>query len=210
MKMEEKTLSIRTLPSIRSIKRENWDRLLARDNPFLRWDWLDMLEQTGCVDRKTGWIPHHLIAEHGNETVAACPSYLKTHSMGEFVFDFEWARYASQIGIRYYPKILIGIPFTPATGPRFLTATGWDRKRLIQQIGRTLIKQARENQVSTVHVNFCLEDEKEALMDIGFIPRIGLQYHWQNRGYGSFADYLLRLRSDRRSEERRVGKECRL
>ena len=133
--------------------------------------------------------------------------YLKLHSMGEFVFDYEWAEVAHDLGIRYYPKMLVGIPFTPVTGIRFITDNQEDRRRLIQLMGQALIKVARDNKISSVHVNFCLGDEREALTQVGFIPRNGLQFHWQNRGYNSFDDYLSAFRSDRRNKIKRERRE---
>jgi uncharacterized protein len=93
--------------------------LIDNASPFLKWDWLDSLEQSGCVNEQTGWLPHHVVVEKGGVMVAACPMYLKLHSMGEFIFDYEWAEAAHHAGIQYYPKMLVGVPFTPATGHRF-------------------------------------------------------------------------------------------
>jgi predicted N-acyltransferase len=181
---------------------------LADDSsPFLKWDWLDSLEQAGCVNEQTGWSPHHLIAEQSGKIVAVCPMYLKVHSMGEFVFDYEWADAAHRLGISYYPKMLVGVPFTPVTGNRFLTVNGVERKQLIRLLGQALAKIAADNKISSVHVNFCLADEQETLEEVGFIPRAGLQFHWQNRRFGSFDDYLASFRSDRRNKIKRERRE---
>jgi len=173
----------------------------------MRWDWLDALEQSGCVSEKTGWHPHHLIVEREGEMVGGCPMYLKLHSMGEFVFDYEWAEAAHHLGIRYYPKMLVGVPFTPVTGSRFLTASGADRQELVRIMGRALMQIARDNQISSVHVIFCLGEEKAILEQLGFIPRAGLQFQWENRGYQSFDDYLNAFRSDRRTKIKRERRE---
>lgn len=202
-----KRLEIKIIRQIREVRRDDWDRLLHQSSPFMKWDWLDALEQTGCAQEQTGWLPHHIIVEKGGEIVGGCPMYLKLHSMGEFVFDFEWAEYAHQLGIKYYPKMLVGVPFTPVTGPRFLTGCHEDRKGLIQLMGQALMRVARDNKISSVHVNFCLGDEGEALRQIGFLPRISLQFHWQNRGYSSFDDYLSAFRSDRRTKIKRERRE---
>ena len=195
--------TIRIARAIKDIEPAAWDRLLAGGSPFLRWDWLDALEETGCVEEETGWVPHHLAVERAGELIGACPMYLKLHSMGEFVFDYEWAEFAHRLGIGYYPKMLVGVPFTPVTGPRFLTAPAADRPGLLRAMGRALAEIARDNKISSVHVNFCLEDEAEALGALGFTRRIGLQFHWENRGYGSFDDYLGSFRSDRRNKIKR-------
>ncbi len=139
--------------------------------------------------------------------VAACPMYLKLHSMGEFVFDWEWADAAQRVGIAYYPKILVGVPFTPVTGQRFLTAAGENREELVRFIGQALAKIATDNKISSVHVNFCMADEREALEAVGFIPRTGIQFHWQNRNFSSFDEYLGSFRSDRRNKVKRERRE---
>jgi predicted N-acyltransferase len=200
--MSEQT-TIKIARAIKEIKRGDWDRLLDHGSPFMKWDWLDALEQTGCIEEETGWLPHHLVVERAGEIVGACPMYLKLHSMGEFVFDYEWAELAHRLGINYYPKMLVGVPFTPVTGARFLTAPGTDRRSLLQLMGQALAQIAKDNKISSVHVNFCLEDEVEALEEVGFARRIGLQFHWENRGYGSFDDYLGSFRSDRRNKIKR-------
>ena len=109
--------------------------MAAGSSPFLKWDWLDSLEQSGCVNDKTGWLPHHIVVEKDGVLIGACPMYLKLHSMGEFVFDYEWAEAARHAGIQYYPKMLVGVPFTPVTGHRFLTTAGEDRASLIRFMG---------------------------------------------------------------------------
>src|SRR5712692_2951020 len=159
--------TVRIARAIKEVRREDWDRLLDQGSPFMKWDWLEALERTGCVEEETGWLPHHLIVEHAGEIVGACPMYLKLHSMGEFVFDYEWGELAHRLGIRYYPKILVGVPFTPVTGARFLTARGTDRRSLLQLMGKALAGIAKDNKISSVHVNFCLEDEAQALAVVG-------------------------------------------
>jgi predicted N-acyltransferase len=133
--------------------------------------------------------------------------YLKLHSMGEFVFDYEWADAAHRLGLQYYPKMLVGVPFTPVTGQRFLTADGNERPPLIRLMGQALAKVAVDNKISSVHVNFCLEDERQVLEEVGFMARSGLQFHWQNSGFSSFEDYLGSFRSDRRNKIKRERRE---
>jgi len=201
-------ISVRIVRKIADLGRDEWDSLAHGTTPFMSWDWLDSLEQSGCVDEQTGWLPHHVVAEKKSGLlVAACPMYLKLHSMGEFVFDYEWADAAHRAGIEYYPKMLVGIPFTPVTGHRFLTAAGEDRAALIRLLGQALAKIAADNKISSVHVNFCLADERDALEQIGFVPRMGIQFHWQNRNFNSFDDYLGSFRSDRRNKVKRERRE---
>ena len=200
-------VALRIVRKISDVERERWDALAGSASPFLKWDWLDSLEQSGCVNEETGWLPHHVVVEKGDALVAACPMYLKLHSMGEFIFDYEWADAAHHAGIQYYPKMLVGVPFTPATGHRFLTVEGEDRPQLIRFMGQALAKIAADNKISSVHVNFCLADEREALEQVGFFPRMGIQYHWQNRNFTSFDDYLNSFRSDRRNKVKRERRE---
>jgi len=200
-------IALRVMRKIAEVERQRWDGLAGDASPFLKWDWLDSLEQSGCVNEETGWVPHHIIVEKGTQLIAACPMYLKLHSMGEFVFDYEWADAAQRSGIQYYPKMLVGVPFTPVTGRRFLTADGEDREALIRFMGQALAKIAADNKISSVHVNFCLADERQALEAVGFLPRHGIQYHWQNRNFKSFDDYLASFRSDRRNKVKRERRE---
>src|SRR6185369_4339534 len=145
---------------------------------------------------------HHLVAERGGRLIGACAMYLKLHSMGEFVFDYEWAEFAHRLGIQYYPKLLVGVPFTPVTGARFL-ASAEGRANVVTMMGRALAEIARKNNISSAHVNFCREDEAAALAEVGFVRRIGLQFHWENHGYETFDDYLKCFRSDRRNKIKR-------
>lgn len=190
------------------VSREAWDALLGDNpSPFLRWDWLSLLEETGCAVESSGWVPHHALLFREELLVGACPMYMKLHSMGEFVFDHDWALFAERLGIAYYPKLLVGIPFTPVAGPRFLTAQSEDRPALLSLMGRMIAKLVVENGISSAHVNFCREDETKALEKIGYLRRVDIQFHWQNRGYRDFEDFLQDLRSGRRNKIRRERKE---
>jgi len=199
--------TVRVVRKAAEVERADWDALVGGGTPFMKWDWLDSLEQSGCVNEKTGWLPHHLVVQKGNKLVAAAPMYLKLHSQGEFVFDYEWAEAAHHAGIQYYPKMLVGVPFTPVTGHRFLTAQGEDRPQLIRFMGQALAKIAADNKISSAHVNFCIDDERNALEEVGFLTRTGIQFHWQNRGFKSFDDYLASFRSDRRNKVKRERRE---
>ena len=186
---------------IRDVPREDWNALLAPDDsPFLDWDWLWAMEESKSAARNTGWSPFHLIVRIGPERkiAAACPLYLKSHSQGEFVFDHGWADAAERAGISYFPKLLVGVPFTPHTGRRFLVASEYDRTRMVQVLGRALLQLCSDNKLSSVHVNFCAPEEAAALAEVGFAERLGYQYHWINAGFATFDDYLAQLKSKRR------------
>ncbi len=191
------------ISGVREIDPKEWNDLVGDESPFLEWEWLASMEDAGAVGEDTGWLPRPLVARENGRLVAACPVYIKGHSEGEFVFDYAWADAAYRAGIRYYPKLLVGVPFTPVTGSRFLIAQGLDRSLYIRQIGEILQQVCEEHGFSSVHVNFCRPDEIAPLEEAGFAPRVGVQYHWANRSYGDFADYLSQFRSKRRNQIQR-------
>lgn len=200
-------LQVKVLQGMQDVAREQWDALVGGGSPFLEWDWLASMEESRCVTPRTGWQPQHLTVFEDDRIVAACPLYLKGNSMGEFVFDHSWADAAERAGISYFPKLLVAAPFTPATGVRFLTAPGSDRPTLIRALGQTLQEVCQQNKISSVHVNFCLEDETEVLENLGYLKRVGLQYQWLNHGYRAFDDYLAHFRTKRRNQIKREMRE---
>jgi predicted N-acyltransferase len=191
------------LEGVRQIARDEWNRLVGEDSPFLEWEWLASLEEAGCLGAESGWAPRPLVVRENGRLVAACPLYVKGHSEGEFVFDWSWADAAYRAGIEYYPKLLVGVPFTPVSGGRLLTAPGENRAECLATLAVALRELCREQRLSGAHVNFCRDDERDALAASGFLPRLGLQYHWHNADYRSFDDYLTHLRSKRRNQIRR-------
>ena len=194
---------------ISELPRAEWDALVAGGSPFLEWDWLASLEQSGAVCSAAGWTPRPMIARRDGRLVAACPLYVKGNSEGEFVFDFAWADAALRSGIRYYPKLLVGVPFTPVTGERVLVAAGEDRAAWLRRFGEALRETCAEAGLSSVHVNFCPPGDLAPLEDAGFVPRLGIQYHWRNESYTSFGDFLSRFRSKRRNQILRERREVR-
>jgi uncharacterized protein len=200
-------LQVKVIQSMHEVERDSWDALVGDGSPFLEWDWLAALEEARCAVPKTGWQPQHLALYDDSRLLAACPLYLKSHSMGEFVFDHSWADAAHRAGIEYYPKMLVAPPFTPATGVRLLTAPGTDRRAFIRLLGQTLQEVCEQNSLSSVHINFCLADEAEVLEEMGYLKRVGLQYQWLNHGYRTFEDYLAHFRSKRRNQIKREMRE---
>ncbi len=195
------------LESVAELPREEWNALVGDETPFLEWEWLASLEEAGCVGGNTGWAPRPLVAREGGRLVAACPLYVKGNSEGEFVFDWGWADAAQRAGIAYYPKLLVGAPFSPVTGARFLTAPGEDRREWIRRFALALQELCAANELSSIHVNFLLEEEREELAATGFLLRSGFQYHWRNRSFASFGDYLASLTSKRRNQVKRERRE---
>ncbi len=189
------------------VRPEVWDALVPPSEPFLRWGWLASLEESGCVGGRSGWRAQHLTLWQEERLVAACPLYLKTNSEGEFVFDHGWAEAAERAGLAYYPKLLVGVPFTPAVGRRFLVAPELARDGVIRALGQALRELCDEHELSSVHVNFCDDDEARALREVGFEERLGFQYRWRNRGYREFDDWLGALRHQRRKAVRREQRE---
>ncbi len=197
-------LSIEVVPGVLGVAAQAWDHLLAPDDPpFLQHRFLASLERAQTVHPDTGWIPRFALVYRGSALVAAAPAYIKLHSQGEFIFDHAWANFAQRYGIRYYPKLLIGVPFTPVTGRRLLTAPGEPRAELLTLLGQALIQVAQAFELSSVHVNFARSDEVKVLESLGYLPRLTLQYHWRRRDDQNFEDYLGRFTSKRRNQLKR-------
>ena len=203
-------VEIEMLEGVTDVPRDDWNALVGSESPFLEWDWLTSLEHANAVGGETGWLPRPLVARRDAKLIAACPLYIKDHSEGEFVFDWGWADAAQRAGLRYYPKMLVGVPFTPVSGARFLSAAGEDHAALSSLLGAALRRTCASGGLSSVHVNFCLAHEIEAVTgradgedENGYMLRVGFQYHWRNQGYTRFDDYLAQFRSKRRNQIRR-------
>jgi predicted N-acyltransferase len=198
-------IEVELLEGVARASPEEWNALVGDESPFLEWEWLASLEQAGCLGPEVGWQPRPLVLRRDGRLAAACPLYVKAHSEGEFVFDWGWADAAQRAGIRYYPKLLAGVPFTPVTGARFLTGKAGQRERAewVARMGATLREICAQGALSGVHVNFCRPDECDALAGDDYLLRVNVQYHWHNPGYASFDDYLNHLRSKRRNQVKR-------
>lgn len=191
--------------SLAEIGAHRFSQLLGPDPlPFLRYEWLDALERTGAVAPRTGWAPAHLALRRGGELVAFAPAYVKAHSQGEFVFDHAIAQFSeSRLGVPYYPKLVLGVPFTPATGPRLLVRPGEDEAELCHALGRGLAQACEELEVSSAHVLFPTEQQCGQLVAGGMVERLGLQFQFRNPGYDSFEQFLSCFSSKRRHQLRR-------
>ena len=175
---------------------------------MLRYEFLQALESSGAVCRDTGWKPCHLGLTRDDRLVAAVPCYLKSHSYGEFIFDWAWARAYQQSGLEYYPKLLVAVPFTPVTGRRLLTDPQHDTNQLAPVLVRGLRTLAEKLEVSSVHCLFSTSSDNRYFRDFDFVDRTSHQFHWQNDGYQDFHDFLGSLSSKKRKnitrERRRV------
>ena len=164
---------LRSVGGIAQIPAAAWDRLVGEGgSPFLEHRWLRLLEESGSASDETGWYPQHLTLWDGEELVAAAPTYIKTHSMGEFVYDWAWAHAARQMGAGYYPKVVVGVPFTPATGARLLTAPDRPRDPLLKALVGGLHELCRATSCHGVHVLFPTEAEAAALEPLGGATRL--------------------------------------
>ncbi|MEZ5830347.1 MAG: GNAT family N-acetyltransferase [Dongiaceae bacterium] len=207
------TLSARVVDSIARIPAAEWDACAAGesgaddgrpDNPFISHAFLDALEQSGSVGRRTGWLPQHLVVEDASGAVlAAAPLYVKSHSQGEYVFDYGWADAYDRAGGRYYPKLQVAVPFTPVPGPRLLVRPGRQATEARAALISALISAVENSGMSSLHLTFATRAECDLLEQVGFLTRIGLQYHWANNGYAEFGDFLAALNSRKRKAIRK-------
>ena len=213
--MAEAQIEINVLGSLSEIAPQDWDACANPEttdggrpyDPFTTWRFLNALERSGSVGPGTGWAPRYLCAMSAGETIAVAPLYAKGHSQGEYVFDHNWAHAYERAGGSYYPKLQLAVPFTPATGRRFLVRPGYEA------IGQSALVQgavqlAVENQLSSLHVTFCTEAEARAGAEMGLLHRVTDQFHWVNRAYKDFDGFLNDLSSRKRKairKERRVA-----
>jgi predicted N-acyltransferase len=193
--------------SLEHVDRGAWDALEHGSSPFLRYGFLRALELSGSIGGASGWHPIYLLAETDEEAdpelVAAVPCFVKNHSYGEFIFDWSWAGAAERAGLSYYPKLVVAAPHTPATGPRLLLAPGANPERTTALLASAVRQVAEEVGCSSIHWLFTTAEEQARLRALGFAARASFQFHWHNRGYADFDDFLSRLTSRRRKQIRK-------
>ncbi len=197
----------RIVSSLSEIGQPAWDALVSMQadaNPFLSFTFLDALHETGCASARSGWQAQYLTLWQADQLEGALPLYVKSHSYGEYVFDWAWADAYQRHGLEYYPKLLSAIPFTPVTGSRLLARDCVSMAALI----RALQSLQKDNGLSSTHILYPPQEQAEALKQAGFMLRTGVQFHWLNEGYDSFDDFLARLerkkRKNIRAERRKV------
>jgi predicted N-acyltransferase len=196
------TTQTRSLARIDEVAASEWNALVG-DYPFLRHEFLAALEQTGCACTRTGWRPRHLVVRDAAGLAAAAPLYEKTHSWGEFVFDFSWARAAEQAGMHYYPKLVCAIPFTPTTGPRLLCRADSNAGALREQLLLEMRERAMSWNASSVHALFLDAPARETCDQQQWLMRRDCHFRWQNRGYSTFDDFLNTFSAEKRKKARR-------
>jgi uncharacterized protein len=200
---ESPVFDVRVVDRIGEVPADAWNALGVRAYPFLRHEFLAALEEHGCVGERYGWLPQHLVVRDGRgRMVGACPLYLKDNSYGEFVFDWSWADAYARNGLRYYPKLVSASPYTPATGPKLLVAEDQD-DALADHLVDAATHLASSNGLSSVHWLFPPAAETARLENSGQLVRHGCQFHWQNRGYADFEDFLASLTSGKRKNIRK-------
>ncbi len=204
--MSDPQYSANILSRINEVSEADWDALLPNKNPFLSWRFLNALEDTNCAVEQTGWAPRHIwLTDEDDRPIGAAPLYAKTHSRGEYVFDHGWADALYRAGGEYYPKLQCSIPFTPVNGPRILAS----EKTHKQALASAMVQACRDWNYSGVHLTFLESQDREALEELGFLHREDRQFHFFNRGFETFDDFLASLASRKRKnirKERKAGK----
>ena len=208
--MDGSQIEIELHQNLSSIGQDTWDACACPEaadgarafDPFTTYRFLSAIEQSGSVGPGTGWQPRYLTARVEDQVIACAPLFAKSHSQGEYVFDHNWAHAFEGAGGRYYPKMQMAVPFTPVTGRRFLTRPGFEvigQSALVQGA----VQMASENNLSSLHITFCSDQEAEAGQQIGLLNRTGQQFHWLNDNYAKFDDFLASLSSRKRKNIRK-------
>ncbi len=200
-------LQVSFISSITEIEKSQYQSLLNTGNPFIQYEFLKALELSGAVSEQSGWKICHLVIKQQLNLVAFVPLYLKSHSYGEYVFDFEWAKAYQESGLQYYPKLLTSIPFTPVSGERILVHPDYKIENLLTIILSAIESLAKSNNASSWHLLFPNSQLNQQLCKLGLLHKTGVQFHWFNRNYRNFDDFLQTMNSKRRKDIRRERKQ---
>ncbi|KAH9565984.1 hypothetical protein CY35_04G108000 [Sphagnum magellanicum] len=208
------TLTVSVISSISQIPADHWDACALDStgpesaNPFITHAFLSSLEDSKSAVPEEGWLPQHLVARHGDGSIlGVVPLYLKSHSYGEYVFDHSWANAFYRYGGAYYPKLQSCVPFTPATGPRILVRNGPFHDQVFDGLCKCMQQLTGQMGASSVHITFPTKQEWDRVGQLGYLQRIGMQYHWKNCNYGSFDDFLMDLKQSKRKNIRQERKK---
>lgn len=204
--------AVRLERSTAALDAVGWDALDHGGSPFLRHGFLRALEESRSIGRRAGWDPRYLLLESNGGLRAALPTFVKRHSYGEFIFDWEWARASERAGIRYYPKLVAAAPMSPVTGPRLLFHPSLDeagRRAAARELVAAARALAADEKCSGLHVLFVGERERDLLGELGLAPRASFQFHWHARGDRDFAGFLARMSSRRRKQARKERERAR-
>jgi predicted N-acyltransferase len=206
--------SVSVVRGVRDVRQDDWDACANPPdfpyNPFLAHAFWLALEESGSATPRKGWAPRHLVLKDGSGAIAAVmPCYLKSHSYGEYVFDHSWAVAYERAGGRYYPKLQTAVPFTPVPGRRILIRPGVPEDEVRALLAAAAVEVAKQNRASSWHLTFTKREEWEALGALNLLQRTDTQYHWHNRGYESFDDFLSTLASRKRKTIRKEREQAR-
>lgn len=211
---DQEQVVIRVVQSMDEVDAAQWDACAnpggdIADNPFTSYQFLSALEQSGSASPQTGWAPRHIILQAPNGSYEGCaPLYLKSHSQGEYIFDYGWADAFERAGGRYYPKLLSAVPFTPATGRRLLARPGPAEEETEQYLLAGCLEVAKRLDVSSLHFNFATKQQWRRLGSFGLLRRMDQQFHWNNDGYATFDDFLADLASRKRKQIKKERREA--
>ena len=202
-------MKIELTSSLSNVDKNQWNKLNICNHPFTSYEFLNALETSNSVSTKTGWTPKHILVKNAaNNLIGASPNYLKMHSYGEYIFDHSWANAFENAGGQYYPKLLSAIPFTPATGPRILLSPQKNNNdEIFKLIIGTYEQLVKNNNLSSAHINFITKQLSDTLNKRNWIKREGLQFHWYNKKYQSFDDFLDELKSTKRKAIKKERKK---
>ena len=203
-------MEVKQIFSISQITNDAWNQLTGIGYPFLRHEFLFALEQSGSVSEHTGWLPAHLLVMDNNVLIACMPLYSKQHSWGEFVFDQQWAQAYKLQSLNYYPKLVSSIPLTPCQGVRIIIKDGFDTLKIMSLLFEYIRRLSEKHDISSWHCLFPVEQQAIQLASLGLSIREGVQFHWFNRGYRDFNDFLQTMTASKRKmikRERRRVKE---
>ncbi|MGK2739480.1 GNAT family N-acetyltransferase [Tepidicaulis sp. LMO-SS28] len=211
---DEERILVRVAHGMEEVSPAEWDACAnpqgASYNPFISHAFLSALEESGSATPRTGWAPYHLVIEDEAGAIAGCmPMYLKNHSQGEYVFDYGWADAFERAGGRYYPKLQVSVPFTPATGRRLLAKPGPAEAHIEKQLLAGAMEAARQLDVSSIHFTFLPKEQWEEMGKLGLLQRTDQQFHWLNDGYETFDDFLSALASRKRKNLRKERERAR-
>ncbi len=183
-------MQVKIIPDITQVNAAQWNGMVGENYPFIRHEFLAALEQSGCVCRNTGWQPQHLAVYSANELIACMPLYVKFHSRGEYVFDHQWSSAYTQYGLDYYPKWVTAIPFTPCQGKRIYVRDGFNESEIAKLLFSFLQAETAHYPISSWHCLFAIPHQAEILCSLGLSGRHDVQFHWHNKNYRDFADFL--------------------
>ncbi len=189
--------------TLKNIPADDWNRLNETNNPFLCYQFLRALEETSCIGKHSGWLPQYLTLESENTLTGIAPLFLKSHSYGEYIFDWAWANAYEQAGLQYYPKLIAAVPFTPVTGPRLLVKSDKNACLARQALIQGALQHAQALKVSSLHWLFIPESQLTELIQQQHMQRVGYQFHWHNQNYRDFDEFLASFSAHKRKKVKR-------